>query len=76
MHLCFSKKGISPDTTQLTCISSLYNVILLFTGHLFKHKWENAMTIDQYSWGYRRNARLRDYLSIEKLLDTFIKTVR
>ena len=34
------------------------------------------MTIDQYSWGYRRNARLRDYLSIEKLLDTFIKTVR
>lgn len=34
------------------------------------------MTIDQYSWGYRRNARLNDFLSIEKLLDTFVKTVR
>ncbi|KAL4226532.1 Tissue alpha-L-fucosidase [Mactra antiquata] len=44
-------------------------------GHLFKHKWENAMTIDKYSWGYRRNARLSDYLTMNQLIETFVKTV-
>lgn len=44
-------------------------------GVLQKHKWENAMTIDKYSWGFRRNARLADYLTIEELLQTFIITV-
>ena len=26
-------------------------------------KWENAMTLDTQSWGYRRNAKLRDYFT-------------
>ncbi|KAJ8318678.1 hypothetical protein KUTeg_003769 [Tegillarca granosa] len=44
-------------------------------GVLQKRKWENAMTLDKYSWGYRRNARLTDYLTMNDLLDTLAKTI-
>ncbi|KAH7962879.1 alpha-L-fucosidase [Rhipicephalus sanguineus] len=44
-------------------------------GTLVVHKWENAMTVDKESWGYRRNARLTDYHTIEELLAELASTV-
>ncbi|KAK8779673.1 hypothetical protein V5799_018986 [Amblyomma americanum] len=44
-------------------------------GTLVEHKWENAMTVDKESWGYRRNARLSDYHTIEELLAELASTV-
>ena len=44
-------------------------------GVLQDHKWENAMTLDKNSWGYRREAQAADYLTIEELLKTMAETV-
>lgn len=44
-------------------------------GKLQNHKWENCMTIDQSSWGFRREATLSSYLTIESLITTLAETV-
>ncbi|XP_063920402.1 plasma alpha-L-fucosidase-like [Zophobas morio] len=44
-------------------------------GHLLPHKWENCMTVDKVSWGYRRNAVSRDILSIHELITTLTETI-
>ena len=46
-----------------------------FKGVLQKHKWENAMTLDKHSWGFRRDATLSDFLTIEDLLTQLASTV-
>lgn len=44
-------------------------------GVLQPHKWENCMTLDQRSWGYRRDASLADVLSTEELITTLVESV-
>ncbi|XP_021965801.1 plasma alpha-L-fucosidase [Folsomia candida] len=44
-------------------------------GYLLPHKWENCMTLDKHSWGYRRNADIGDYLTPRELLTTLVETV-
>lgn len=45
-------------------------------GKLQKMKWENATTIDRHSWGFRREANLKDYFTIEELIKQLATTVR
>jgi alpha-L-fucosidase len=44
-------------------------------GTLVEHKWENALTIDQSSWGYNRRAVYDDYLNVTSLVHTLVKVV-
>jgi len=44
-------------------------------GVLQKHKWENCMTIDRNSWGYRRDARYADFLTVQELIETLVTTI-
>ncbi|XP_025419709.1 alpha-L-fucosidase-like isoform X2 [Sipha flava] len=44
-------------------------------GKIVGRKWENAMTIDKYSWGYRKNARALDVYTIQNLITQLVETV-
>jgi len=44
-------------------------------GVVQPHKWENCMTLDRESWGYRRTAAYSDYLTPEELVQTVVETV-
>ncbi|XP_052223783.1 alpha-L-fucosidase-like [Dreissena polymorpha] len=44
-------------------------------GTLQKRKWENAMAIDRYTWGYRRDVTLADMLTMEELITQVASTV-
>jgi len=71
--------------TKLICVLLLYKYIQIIyklsiykfdLGSLQNHKWENCMTIDQSSWGYRREAALNSYLNVLDLITTLAETVR
>ncbi|CAF0776283.1 unnamed protein product [Didymodactylos carnosus] len=44
-------------------------------GKLVNHKWENCLTLDKHSWGFRREAKISDYLTIDELLSEIISSV-
>lgn len=44
-------------------------------GVLQPHKWENCLTLDKESWGYRRNTQIEDYLTPSELMTTIVETV-
>jgi len=44
-------------------------------GKLLPYKWENALTIDAHSWGFRRNGTYEEYLSTENFIHELIETV-
>ncbi|XP_025073306.1 putative alpha-L-fucosidase [Pogonomyrmex barbatus] len=44
-------------------------------GVLLPHKWENCMTIDKKSWGFRRNAALSEYYTLAGLVKELVITV-
>jgi len=43
---------------------------------LLAHKWENCMTLDKQSWGFRRDMRLIDVHPIEYVISSLVETVR
>lgn len=44
-------------------------------GVLQKHKWEDAMTVDKKSWGYRRNTVVSDFLTMDDLTSILASSV-
>lgn len=54
-------------TWNMTVFTSLQIILVFFfdlinftnTGHLLPRKWENCMTLDKYSWGFRKNLEVR-----------------
>lgn len=72
---CWCYWSLCVDVTDQRVLVLLINVCWL-SGKLQMHKWENAMTMDRKSWGYRREATIADYLTIKELISDFVITVR
>lgn len=66
----WGNNGVNCEHGDFYTCSDRYN-----PGVLQPHKWENCMTIDKYSWGYRREAVLSDYMTIEELISSLASTV-
>jgi len=44
-------------------------------GVLQKHKWENCLTLDNFSWGYRRTLAASDVLTMKDLTKILAETI-
>ncbi|XP_065653357.1 tissue alpha-L-fucosidase-like isoform X2 [Hydra vulgaris] len=44
-------------------------------GKIMPFKWENAMTIDKESWGYRKEAKLESYIKTSEIIKSLVETV-
>ena len=43
-------------------------------GELQEHKFENAMTIDKVSWGYRRNINMSTIMTMDEMVFEIVST--
>lgn len=67
-----SKVTYQPLSTYL---NKHLTLIIFPAGVLLDHKWENAFTLDEKSWGFRRNMKITEILTIHKLLQSVVSTV-
>jgi alpha-L-fucosidase len=44
-------------------------------GHLLRRKWENCMTLDKNSWGYRRDMKSEDVHTFGELVTELARTI-
>uniref|UniRef100_A0AC35GL53 Alpha-L-fucosidase n=1 Tax=Panagrolaimus sp. PS1159 TaxID=55785 RepID=A0AC35GL53_9BILA len=44
-------------------------------GHLLERKWENCMTLDRGSWGYRRDMKADDVHTVQDLISQLARTI-
>lgn len=44
-------------------------------GKLPNHKWEKCTSVDQNSWGYRRNMRLKELMDLPAIIKDLVDTV-
>uniref|UniRef100_A0A1I8EQQ9 Putative alpha-L-fucosidase n=1 Tax=Wuchereria bancrofti TaxID=6293 RepID=A0A1I8EQQ9_WUCBA len=44
-------------------------------GYLLRRKWENCLTLDKESWGYRRNMRSEDVNTVLYLISQLVRTI-
>ncbi|XP_071355416.1 tissue alpha-L-fucosidase-like [Trachinotus anak] len=44
-------------------------------GQLPKHKWEKCTSVDNYSWGYRRNMELSELMDLPTIIKDLVRTV-
>lgn len=49
--------------------------MLSLTESLMSHKWENALSLDKQSWGFRNDMNAAEVMSFEELLNTVVTTV-
>ncbi|KAM3725734.1 putative alpha-L-fucosidase [Dirofilaria immitis] len=45
------------------------------SGYLLRRKWENCLTLDKKSWGYRRNMRSEDVNTVSYLISQLVRTI-
>ncbi|KAI1901832.1 hypothetical protein AGOR_G00038450 [Albula goreensis] len=44
-------------------------------GKLLKHKWEKCTSVDTFSWGYRKNMKLKELLDLPIIIQDLVHTV-
>ena len=48
---------------------------IIYLGVLQPRKWENCLTLDKYDWGFRKTAKIQDYLTPHEMIAILVETV-